>query len=763
MKTLFRLAKTELSILFYSPIAWLILVIFTFQAGMEFSELFESQVRSQVLGYSTFNVTYGLLGGAYGLFSAMQGNLYLYIPLLTMGLMSREYSSGSIKLLYSSPVTNIQIILGKYLSMMIYGLILMFILFIPVLFSGFTVEAMDWPLALSGLLALYLLTCAYAAIGLFMSALTSYQVVAAMGTLAVLAVLNFIGNVGQSIALVRDITYWLSISGRANEMISGLLCSEDVIYFLVVMVLFIALSILKLQSQRKKRPVSMTLFRYVSVIVIALAIGYISRIPQLMFFHDATATKMKTLAAESQEVMKQMDGGLTITTYVNLLDNNYRKGMPDHINYDKRDFKQYLRFKPEIKMKYVYYYDHTPNPWLDRLYPNMNDEERARELMKVDNYNPSMFLTPEEIRKTIDLSGEDNRFVRLLERENGRKTFLRLFDDNMQDPTETEITAALKRLVVDVPKVGFLTTHGEREIKREGERDYSHFAQRKNFRYSLINMGFDVVPLTLEEAPEDIDIIVVSEMRSPLTDKELYHLEDYIARGGNMLILGEPGRQEVMNPVVRSLGITFLPGIVVESNEFYSPDLLIGEISQEANDMFPGYRYLKERGYRFAFPGTTALSWEKTADFRMAPLVLSNASRSWNELETTDFRDNLPTINPAMGEENGTYPLVVSLTRQKGEKEQRILVFGDSDCISNGELKMPREDLRTANYSLVMESFRFLANDVFPVKITRPHSKDNAVNAELESIVWMKIAFIGIFPLILLACWISLWMKRRRK
>ena len=71
-----------------------------------------------------------VFAGWRGMFTAMQQYLYLYIPLLTMGLMSRELNSGSIKLLYSSPVTNTQIILGKYLSMMIYNLVLPSILYL---------------------------------------------------------------------------------------------------------------------------------------------------------------------------------------------------------------------------------------------------------------------------------------------------------------------------------------------------------------------------------------------------------------------------------------------------------------------------------------------------------------------------------------------------------------------------------------------------------------------------------------------------------
>ena len=140
MKTIYKIARTELQTLFYSPVAWLILVIFTFQASMVFTNGLAGNVRSQELGYGLYNVTMGVFAGWRGMFTAMQQYLYLYIPLLTMGLMSRELSSGSIKLLYSSPVTNTQIILGKYLSMMIYNLVLMCIFAVYLLFAAITIK-----------------------------------------------------------------------------------------------------------------------------------------------------------------------------------------------------------------------------------------------------------------------------------------------------------------------------------------------------------------------------------------------------------------------------------------------------------------------------------------------------------------------------------------------------------------------------------------------------------------------------------------------
>ena len=468
MKTLsmiYKISKTELQTLFYSPIAWLIIVIFTFQTSMGFSGVMSDLVKSQELGYGLQSVTKNIFGGLRGLFSMVQQYLYLYIPLLTMGLMSREFSSGEIKLLYSSPVTNTHIVLGKFLAMMIFALVLVGILLIYVIFGACTVKSFDLALTFSGLLGIYLLICAYAAIGLFMSCLTSYQMVAAMGTLAVLSILNFIGSVSQDIMFVRDVTYWLSISGRVEEFINGLICSEDVLYFIMVVILFLAWSIIKLQADRQKKELRVTVGRYVGVFLVVVLIGYFSSRPFFKVFYDVTCTKVNTLTPNSQEIVSQLKGGLTITTYTNLLDENYWIALPNAINIDIERFEKYIRFKPDIKMKYVYYYDKVENDNLDKRYPDMNDEERARELAKGLEMDFKMFLTPEQIRQKIDLSSEGNHFVRLIERESGEKTFLRVFDDNKRLPSEAEISIALKGLVtINMPKVGFLTGHGEREI-----------------------------------------------------------------------------------------------------------------------------------------------------------------------------------------------------------------------------------------------------------------------------------------------------------
>lgn len=155
MRTIIRITKSELRVLFFSPIAWLILIVFSFQVGMAYCDVLAQQLQSMELGYRTPAVTSSLFAGYTGIFSGLLDNLYLYIPLFTMGLMSRELSSGSIKLLYSSPVSNLQIILGKYLAVVVYALLLCAILLGPVISTCFSIKAPDVPMMFTGILGVF--------------------------------------------------------------------------------------------------------------------------------------------------------------------------------------------------------------------------------------------------------------------------------------------------------------------------------------------------------------------------------------------------------------------------------------------------------------------------------------------------------------------------------------------------------------------------------------------------------------------------------
>ena len=764
-KMIRNIARTELQMLFYSPIAWLILVVFTVQAGVLFSDLFARMVSNQAMGYSIYGASLRIFASSWGgVLTGIQNYLYYYIPLLTMSLVSRELSSGSIKLLYSSPVTNVQIIVGKFVSVMVYGAIMMGVLLVLWFLGLCTIKHFDWPAVLTGILGLYLLVCAYGAIGLFMSSLTSYQIVAAIGTFAVLMLLNMVGGWGQDYDFVRDITYWLSIDGRSTTFIRGLICSEDVLYFVIIVVLFLSLTVIRLNAVRQKVPLGITLGRNLVVILVACFLGYFSSLPSLKAYYDATETKQNTLTQNSQDIVAKLDGKLTITTYINILDPAgtwYAAGY--FLKPDMDRFEQYLRFKPDMKLKYVYYYDTCYNPQLDKQYPGKTLREKMVELSRIYGIDSNKFKTPEEIRSMIDLSGEGNTFVRQIVRENGQKAWLRVYNDMMRFPSEREISAAFKRMVMKLPVVGFLTGHGERGYRSNKDRDYSAFANDKKFRYALMNQGFDVEYVTLEkEIPENINIIVIAESRESFTEEENTNLQRYIDRGGNLFILGEPKRRAEMNPLFAKFGFELMEGQLVKQDTNLQADVVLSYPTKEADSIAYDFRTMRRYEQVLVTEGVSGLRQVADKGYTVTELFRSDTIGSWNELETTDFVDDTIRLNPAIGEEERSYPTLVALSRKVGDREQRVILSGDADCISNGGLMSQRAGVRASNFTLILGGFYWLSDYEAPVDVRRPRPTDDKIyiTSSTGSGV-VKWSLVLVLPLLLLGGGVFTWIRRK--
>ncbi|MBO9153603.1 Gldg family protein [Chitinophaga sp. GCM10012297] len=766
MRQIYKIAKAELYTLFYSPIAWMILVIFAFQTAFVFSGVLQELTRYQELVDGVGAGTYGLFGSQVALFPAVQGYLYLYMPLLTMGLMSRELSSGSVKLLYSSPLTSSQIIAGKFLAMMLYSLLMIGILLVYVVFAGTRVENFSWQEASSGLLGLYMLMCAYSAIGLFMSCLTGYPVVAALGTLVLLALLNYIGKVWQSVEFVRDLTYWLSISGRSGTLIAGLIGSEDVLYFLIIMGLFLSLAVLRLQASRAHASFASVWSKYSLVLVIALALGYLTSRPVMKVYYDATETKRNTLTPNSQDVVRKMTGGLTITTYVNLLDREAFNGLPAQVNEDKDRFSHYLRFKPETKFRYVYYYDQSVNPAF-RSPKEPKDQplaEQAKKRAEVMDIDVDMFLTPEEIKKKIDLSAEGNTFVRVIERENGQKSFLRLYNDMMKFPNEGEITAAFKRMVMKLPRIGFL--EGGRRLEGDRAKDYTLFSSERTFRYSLTNQGSDVETLDLsgdKQIPEDMDIIVIADLKEAPDSNVRKKIDAYIAAGGNLVVTLKPG-SEVMEDFIAQFGLKTVPGQLVQPKLDVAGNVVICVPTKEGKAMAEIFDNMDKRGQWVGMVNSAGLEKAEDKGFKFTPIISSrDTMKTWNELQTIDFVNDSATLDPATGEHQGTFVTMMGLSRQVGKKEQRIVVLGDADCISNAGMTPPIRRYGASNFTLIPGMFHWLSYGTVPVDVSRPAPTDNQLHMKKNGAKAAKTILMWVWPGIILLAGAILLIRRRRK
>ncbi|SFW25452.1 Gldg family protein [Chitinophaga sancti] len=751
MKTTFRIAKLELSNLFYSPVAWVVLIIFLVQGGWEFSSMLERMQRAQDMGGLTPGVTNTMFASFFGIFTKMKEYLYLYIPLLTMGLISREMGSGSIKLVYSSPVKVSAVVWGKYLAMVFYSFLLMLCLGVLLFVTAFIVKDADIWLVFAGILGLFLQVCAYAAIGLFMSSLTTYQVVAAITTLALLAGLNYVGKLWQELDFVRDLTYFLSISGRVDEFIDGLVSSKDVFYFLIVICMFVGLTILKLRSDRESKPWFVKYGRYAGLILCGLLLGYVSSRPAWVLYKDMTASKSRTLTPASREIVSKLKGPLEITTYVNLLDENYFSALPISRNNDLKRYDQYFRFKPDIAIKYVYYYDTSSNVELFTRNKGLSAKQVAKKLAETMKLDFKDFLSPAEIKKQVDLSGEQNRLVRQLKWGN-KTTFLRTYNDLMRQPGEQEFAAALKRLAVDVPKAVFISGHNERSIKRMGDADIKLPASEITFRYSLVNQGFDVTEASMTAIPSDAAVVIIADPRTPYSATELVALKTYIDKGGNVLIAGEPSRKEIVQPVLDLIGVRLDNGMVLQQSEDFAPGLFIGKV--HTGDVMKESPRLSAG---VVFPGTATVSWQADNGFTAMPLVETNIENTIRRVAPVD--DSLRTVvyNEALKDEKGVYPVAVAFTKGK----QRILVAGDVDFMSNSELL--RSNIQTGNFTFLMNLFNWFSNKEFPVDVYRAPPGDDQVKVSAAGVNVIKWMLLGVLPGLIAVIVAAVLVRRQRR
>ncbi|WP_341837189.1 Gldg family protein [Chitinophaga pollutisoli] len=736
MRVIYRIARQELSLLFHSPVAWLILIVFPIQIGVNFLYYIQMIGRAQRMGNHFNDVTSMVFAGLQeGFYPGVKNTLYFYIPLLTMGLISREMHSGSIKLLLSSPIKVRDIVLGKYLAMMGYGAMLLLIIAAYGVAGSFFITNIDWMLLVSGAMGLYLLICAYAAIGLFMSSLTTYQVVAAISTLAVLAGLNFVGGLFQGNDTVRHITYFMSIAGRTEQFIFGLISTQDVVYFAIVIGFFLAITGMRLQDQREARSAGARTARYLGLVALCFAAGYVSTIPAFTGYADMTATKTHTLGPQSRALIATMDQPLKVTTYVNILDNNYYLGAPEKKSADERILTPYRRFMPDMEMKYVYYYDFSNNEGLYKNYPGESDAAIAKKVADIQDLDYKKVLKPEEVRKLVDLNPEENRLVRHLQ-YGDRQTFLRYYNDIRIYPGEQEFTAALKRLVTprEIPVITFLRGNGERSITKAGDAEFLRFVNELTFRGALINQGFnvDTVNLDQQEISDATSVLVIADPKTTFSPAVQLKLDQYLASGRNLFVITEPGSAQVLQPLLTQMGIRPGSTPVQEESRDYAPDFILARFTDSAGAIAPMLSAFKAGNGVVSMPGTLPLQYGAAAGFHTVPLLESK--------------------------EKGA--LAVASQREINGKTQRIVVTGDADFMSSGELG--RRKPYIWNQPLITEMFRWFTYGDFPVNTGAIRSTD-AIDSDDKGIMTMRIIFFGLIPgsLLIFAAALLLYRKRR--
>jgi len=234
VRNVWAVSVRELRSYFLSPLAYVVIALFLALSGYLFALILangrEASLRGLVQNVSV---------------------LYLFIvPAISMRLLAEEQRTGTVELLLTNPVQEWEIVTGKFVAsvmlvLVMLGLTLLFPLFL------FIYGNPDRGPIITGYVGIFLQAAAFLSIGLWASSLTQNQIVAAIVSFALLLILWLSENLGQFLGgTIGSIISYTSVITHFQSFPQGVIQSNDVIYYLSLVLAGIVLSTLSLQSRR---------------------------------------------------------------------------------------------------------------------------------------------------------------------------------------------------------------------------------------------------------------------------------------------------------------------------------------------------------------------------------------------------------------------------------------------------------------------------------------------------------------------------------
>lgn len=225
MNLILSVAKRELSVFFDSLIAYVMLLVFLGFSGF-FTWLYGNDIF--LVGQANLKT----------FFTISSWTLFFFIPAITMKMIAEEKKSGTLELILTKSISDRQFIIGKFLgavSLVLVALVATFPYVITLSFIG----DLDNGGTICGYFGLFLMTIAYAAIGIFSSSLTNNQIVAFMLSLVICLFFHIIFDVlaANSSGIISWLFETLSLQTHFDSISRGVIDSRDLVYFISITIL----------------------------------------------------------------------------------------------------------------------------------------------------------------------------------------------------------------------------------------------------------------------------------------------------------------------------------------------------------------------------------------------------------------------------------------------------------------------------------------------------------------------------------------------
>lgn len=607
--------------------------------------------------------------------------LMLLIPALTARVFAEEKKLGTLDLLWTYPVPESSILLGKFFAAVVLLLVVLLLTLLYPLALSWYHPGVNWLPLVANYTGLFLLGLAFLSVGLFFSALTDSQSMAAMGTLGMLVLFWSLTWNEQAVNEVLLTTLLqISLFDRFSNFARGAIDSQEITFFVLFVTLFLVFTWQALRSRRWRGNGEFTSFStflatpsrrqwvLVGLVDIALVMGLIGF--QVLSMHhnrrwDLSPTKSLSLSQQTRDVLKSLTQEAKVILFFG--------GSPDAYQEFADLFKRYTTESPQFRYQIL---------------------SRDRNQAFAQEYGAT-------------------HYNMVAVEYNGQRKLLPV-------ATEQEITQALVQLVQGKKKnLYFVGGHGEKDPRSNDPREgYSEVAA------ALTNENFVVYPIQLGRGigvPADAAVVIVSGPQADFLPGELAELETYVQKGGRVLLMIDPLPVPNLTATLVKYGIQLSEDLVYDpENRLAGGDALSPLVSLynvgvpivkdfKLNTIFPLSRSV-EPTLRSPNPAITTAPFCRTGAGSWARYVSSEVAPSGTvDFEGTKARSGPISIAVAatldLDYKAGRPGAAEKLPQATPRRVARLVVYGDSDFASNFGLSL------IGNKDLFLNTIQWLAGE----------------------------------------------------
>ena len=763
MRSIWTIAWREIRAFFVSPMAYIVLTVWLFMTGLQYYILavYFSQATSVAERSADHNPINAFFGGT----SLFYYPLLIFVPVMTMRLIAEERRSGTLEALMTAPVSEISIVLGKYLASLVFWIAL----WVPTLMYVWITSAygdVDMGTMAACYLGIFLIGLYYLAIGLLMSAVAPNQIIAAVLTFMALFALFLLGIlefVFQEEGPKAFLSY-LSIWGHMENFSKGVVDSRPLVFDLSLAAFSIVLAIILLRA-RRLRSANEMLMSVAGLVVLFAILGMVNYLGFRNYTRwDWTTEGLYTLSSRTQAVLRDVNREVKLYVFMG-------EGEPGF-----GELKELIeRYRAEQNRIVVRYVDPDREPAEYQVLAQRFELAAAMTEGGGVMSEVAAVVVAGDRRWKIDRSDLMEIDFGSIEDEGGPQ-----FDVK----TEQAITGAIVQVLRGrATKICVTRGHGEWTLE-PGERTLQ-MLKDELARDNVEMEGIDT--LGQQRIDRGCDAVFVIGPVTPFNEAEGRLLETYVRAGGNLLVTVDPiiDRDAVqptgLEDPLRRLGIIVGNDVVLELDEarLATPSPLeMFFVNDWGDGEHPAVRVLAAVRARVVLSLARSIRPEEGST---AQTVMRASEESFAATDLAGLGEGA-RLEPGEGDQRGPISIAVATrirtepaaNEDEGPHEDdghghdedeaggdrpggRVIVAGDSEWLTPELLGQPS----VANFDLASNFTGWLAERQALISIAPKRVDAQAImmtEEDLQGVFWRVIALL---PLSMILLGFAVWWLRR--